>query len=104
MLSFVRAAIDQVLGTLTDQINLTEEVLEQVRGAMPGIQSAWVGDDADAFMEEVNSRLIPEIMAAGAAIGGINIGIMKGADVIEQADEKARGMVQDLEGVFEKIF
>lgn len=104
MFSFVRIAVNQVMSTITQQINLTEGILGQVRGAIPGIESAWTGDDADAFVQEINSRLVPEITSAIASVVGMSIGIASAVNVIDAADRKARGIVADLSGVFDSIF
>jgi hypothetical protein len=104
MFSFVRAAVSQVMRTIMDQVNFAEEILSEVRGYVPGLESAWQGDDADAFIQEINSRLIPQVTAAIASVGGMHIGIARAVEVIMAADRKARSYVAELENVFDKIF
>lgn len=104
MFSFIQAAVNQVLGTITEQINFTEEILSQIRGFVPGLESAWQGDDANAFIQEINSRLIPEVMASVDSIGGMQVGITRASEIVVAADQKARGYVTEIEGVFDKIY
>jgi len=104
MFSFVRAAVSQVMRTIIDQVNFTEEILSEIRGYIPGLESAWQGDDADAFVQEINSRLVPQITAAIASVGGMHVGIARAVEVILAADRKARSYVADLENVFDNIF
>jgi hypothetical protein len=92
------------MSTIMQQINFVEEILAEVRGFIPGIEGAWVGDDADAFVEEISSRLVPEINAAIASVGGMHVGIARAVEVILTADRKARSIVSDLEHVIDGIF
>ena len=103
MFTFIQAVVSQVMSTITEQINFTEELLSQIRGFVPGLESAWQGDDAEAFIQEINSRLVPEVTASVASIGGMHVGIARASEIVLAADQKARGFVTELEGVFDKI-
>ena len=103
MFTFIQAVVQQVMSTITEQINFTEEILSQIRGFVPGLESAWQGDDAEAFIQEINSRLVPEVTASVASIGGMHVGIARASEIVQAADQKARGFVTELEGVFDKI-
>ncbi|NIM94890.1 MAG: hypothetical protein GTO18_14410 [Anaerolineales bacterium] len=104
MFRLVRAAVAQVMGTIMQQVNLIEEILSEVSGYGSVLEGSWIGDDADAFVSEINSRLIPQVRGAIASVGGMHVGIARAVEVIIAADRKARGMVRDLEDVFDGIF
>lgn len=104
MFRFVQAVVGQVMKTVMDQVNFTDEMLSQIRGFIPGIGSAWQGDDADAFVSEIGSRLVPQVAATIASIGGMHAGISRAVEVVLSADQKARSYVSNLEGIFDKIF
>ena len=104
MFSFVQAAVSQVLKTVMDQVNFTDEILSEIKTFGPGIGSAWQGDDAEAFVGEIGSRLIPQVMAAIASIGGMHASISRAVEIVLSADQKARSHVSDIEGIFDKIF
>ena len=97
MLRYLRPAVSQVIGTMTQQISSLEETAGQVRRSLPEIGEAWIGEDADAFSAEVSSALIPEVAVVIATVGGMVVGISRAANVIEQADQKARGMAEELD-------
>jgi hypothetical protein len=103
MFSFIQAAVNQVMGTIMEQINFTEEILSQIQGFGPDLRSVWQGVDGDKFGEEINSRLIPEVKASVGSMGGMHVGIAKASEVVLAADQKARSLVAQIEDEFDKI-
>jgi hypothetical protein len=103
MFSFVQAAVGQVLKTIMDQVNFVEEILSEIQGYGPGIGSAWQGEDADAFVQEINSRLVPQVTAAIASIGGMHAGISRAVEAVMSAEQKAHSYVSDVRGIIDKI-
>jgi len=104
-LKFARGVVDSVAGQIFQQTGLVEDVLGQFRSFItPVSDGAWTGDGADAFLEEVQSRLIPEVMALIASIGGFSVNLNFATDTINQADDKAQSVVDNLGDVFDRIF
>ena len=97
MLRYVRPAVSQVMGTMTQQISSLEQKAGEVRRSLPPLEESWIGEDATAFSAEVSSQLIPEVAAVIAAVGGLVVGITRAANVIEEADQEARGMAEELD-------
>ena len=102
-LRYVRPAVSQVIGTMTQQISSLEQMAGEVRRSLPPLEESWIGEDATAFSAEVSSQLIPEAAAVIAAVGGLIVGVTRAADIIERADAEARRMAQDLDQQLAKI-
>ena len=103
--SCVMDDVQGVVNQVTQQANMVEGVAGQIRGGMnPITGGAWTGQGADAFIEEVQSRLLPQIMALIASIGGFGGGITSAMDMIGQADNDVFGVVGNISDVFDSIF
>jgi hypothetical protein len=53
---------------------------------------------------EITTVVLPMVADLIAAIAGMNTGISAAANLIEDTDKKAHGVVEDLVGVFGSIF
>lgn len=101
-----RKVVDTVLGQLTKQISQLDDF---VRAPMQAIideivGGVWVGDGADAFVNELSSIFIPGTDGLKTSVSSIGAGINKAIDIMDQADNKAQSVVDDLVGVFDSIF
>ena len=103
--SCVFGEVEDVVSQVTQQANTIEDLMGNIRGGMQPIAGgAWTGQGAQAFIEEVETRLIPEIMALIASIGGFGGGIGQAMDIVRQADSDATNVVNGLSDVFDSIF
>ena len=103
--SCVMNEVQDVVSQITQQANQVEEVAGGIRSGMqPIMGGGWTGQGARAFIEEVNSRLIPEIMALIASIGGFGGSITQAMDMVGQGDSDVFGIVGNLGDVFDSIF
>ncbi len=103
--SCVMSEVHDVVSQVTSQAQQIEDVVGNVRSGMGPIEGGgWIGEGADAFMEEVQTRLIPEIMALIASIMGFGGGITSALNVIEAADNDVFGVVGNVADVFDAIF
>jgi uncharacterized protein YukE len=102
-LQFIRDQVDNVTATVGQQQQVTSNVLDQIKGFVPKVQSAWIGGDADEFAADVARKLIPAMMELIAAIGGINLNLGKATGIVDQADSKAKGMADNLGELFSQI-
>jgi WXG100 family type VII secretion target len=97
--------VQNVVSQITQQSSQVEDVVNGIRGGMQPISGgAWVGQGAQAFIEEVNSRLIPQIMQLIASISGFGGGINSALDVMSQADNDVFGVVGNIGDMFDSIF
>ncbi len=103
--SCVIGEVEDVVSQVTQQANMVEEVAGGIRSGMgPIMGGAWTGQGAQAFIEEVNSRLLPEIAALIASIAGFGGGITNALDTISQADNEVFGVVNQIGDVFGSIW
>jgi uncharacterized protein YukE len=103
--SCVIGEVEDVIQQVTQQANQIEEVVGSVRNGMNPIQGgAWVGEGANAFIEEVMTRVIPEIMALIASVMGFGGGIGSALGIIQQADNDVFGVIGNVADVFDSIF
>lgn len=103
--SCVMNEVQDVVNQVTQNAQQVEDVVGRIRGGMQPIQGgAWTGQGAQAFIEEVQSRLIPEIMALIASIGGFGGGITQALDIVGQGDNDVFGVVSSVADVFDSIF
>jgi uncharacterized protein YukE len=103
--SCVIGEVEDVIQQVTQQANQIEEVVGGVRNGMGPIQGgAWTGEGANAFIEEVMTRVIPEIMALIASVMGFGGGIGSALSIVQQADNDVFGVVSNVADVFDSIF
>jgi uncharacterized protein YukE len=103
--SCVIGQVEDVVSQVTQQANLVEDVVGQVRSGMGPIEGGgWTGEGANAFIEEVQTRLMPELMALIASIGGFGGGITSALGIVQQADNDVFGIVGNVVDVFDSIF
>lgn len=101
-----RKAVDMVLGQLTQQINVLDDIVRAPMQAMIGevTGGAWVGQGADAFVNELTNMFIPGTDGLKAGVSGISAGIGNALDLLDEADSKAQGIVGDIVDIFDSIF
>jgi hypothetical protein len=87
------------------QLNIVQDqalapMRQMVQVVMGGI---WIGEGANAFVEEVSSLMIPGVGQVMDNINFINKGLQHASDVIEQADTQVSSKVEGLGEVFQAI-
>jgi uncharacterized protein YukE len=103
--SCVMGDVEDVVNQVVQQANMVDDVAGRIRSGMgPITGGAWTGQGADAFVNEVQTRLLPQIMALIASIGGFGGGITSAMDLISQADNDVFGVVGNIGDVFDSIF
>ena len=106
ILRFARQAVETVSSGLLQQINIVEQqalsplrnILQQVVG------TAWIGEGADAFAEEIASIVIPDIGAVADNIGWLNNGINQAGEMISAADKALLSAISEFDDVVSNIF
>lgn len=104
VMKLLAGPVQDVIGRIMQQIGILQDLQSQFGNFASALQGAWVGEDADAFVQEVQTRLIPEIMDLIAAIGGMPGGISRGMDLIRGADSRGRSLVAEVGDLFGSIF
>lgn len=106
LFKFIRKAVDGVLNQIMGQLKSVQDSVEAPIGKLLSTitSGAWEGDDADAMANEIGTVVMPMVADLIAAIGGMNTGISQAANLIEDTDTKAHGVVEDLVGIFGSIY
>ncbi len=106
LLKIARAVLNEVLGQIAQQINVLDDVVRAPIQAMVNevVGGVWTGRGADAFVQECSNLFIPETQGIMESCNIMATSINRAADVMDQADKQARGMVEGLAGVFQGIF
>lgn len=106
LLRMARAAVQNALGQLTQQFNVVQQqayrpmqmMVQQVTGGI------WIGRGADAFVQEVQSLMMPNTNQIADQIMRTRGNVQFAMDRIDQADQQVRSRVNALADVFGAIF
>ncbi len=105
LFSCVMGDVQDVVRQVTQQANMVEDMMGHVSSGMqPIMGGAWVGQGADSFIEEVETRLIPEVMALIASVMGFGGGITNAMGIRKQADNDVFNVVGGVTDLFESTF
>jgi len=106
LLRFARKVVEGIMSQLMQQFNVVQEqalapmrlMVQQVMGGI------WVGDGANAFVDEVSSLMIPGVGRVADNIGSLHKNLQHACDVVDQADSLVQGKINGLADVFDGIF
>ena len=97
LLKFARMAVEGVLNQITQQINvIQDQVLQVIMNQLNPLRDAWKGQGANRFFEEMESQVIPNIRQMMSYGGDYAGNIRKAMDIIEQADQRATGIINGI--------
>lgn len=103
MLQFIRGEVSNVMSGVGQQRQIVSGVLDTIKSFVPKVQSSWIGGDADEFAADVMRKVVPAMTELIAAIAGVNLNLTKATDIVDQADNKAKGMADQLGELFGQI-
>lgn len=106
LLRFARKVVEGIMSQMMQQFNVVQEqalapmrlMVQQVMGGI------WVGDGANAFVDEVSSLMIPGVGRVADNIGMMHKNLQHACDVVDQADSLVQGKINGLADVFDGIF
>jgi uncharacterized protein YukE len=106
ILKCVTSSVDAVVGVLGKQQGIVQEMVQAPLQAIVGeVESGiWVGNGATAFIEECSGMFQPSAQSIVDVTGDMIGSITAALDTIEQADQKAAGLVNDLSDTFANIY
>ncbi|NJN66785.1 MAG: hypothetical protein HC884_08745 [Chloroflexaceae bacterium] len=96
LIRMARSAVESALSQLMQQLNVVEEqalapMRTMVQSVVGGI---WIGEGANAFVEEVSSLVIPGVGEVGENITTMHTNVSSARDIIDRADEEVSRLVQ----------
>jgi hypothetical protein len=100
------SAVNGVMGMIKKLLNqITQEVTSPIRAMVQQVTGGiWKGDGAVRFVNEMNSMIIPSLLA----VVGINTSFMgalqKSMDTFRNADKMATSKANELVDIFGNIF
>ena len=106
IIKLMYSAVSGVMGMIKKLLNqITQEVTSPVRAMVQQVTGGiWKGDGAVRFVNEMNSMIIPALLA----VVGINtsfIGaLQKSTDIFRNADKMATSKANELVDIFGNIF
>ena len=95
LLSMVFGGVESALSGISEQFSIvTEQGIDPLKGLVQEVQGgAWIGEGADAFVQELESLAIPGIGQVGNSINFFGDCVRKSVDVIQQADQAVDRLV-----------
>lgn len=103
-IKLLKGATQEIMGKITSQINVMQDLQDELTSSASILGEAWVGEDADAFVDELQTRVIPEIADLIAALSGLPGGIGNAMDIIDGADSASSSMWSNARSIFSSIF
>jgi hypothetical protein len=91
-----RSALESALSQLMQQFNVVEEqALTPMRAMVQSVVGGiWIGQGANAFVDEVSSLMIPGVGEVGENITTMHNNLTSARDIIDRADEEVDRLVQ----------
>ena len=106
ILRFARQVVANVLSQLMQQFNIVQhQALAPMRQMVQQVQGGvWVGDGANAFVQEVVSLMIPGVGKVGEHITTMQRNLNHAVEVMDRADQQVNHKVRGLADVFGGIY
>lgn len=100
---FLRDSVQNVMSGVSAQQQITQGVLDQIKGYPPLVSQSWIGGDEKEFEADVARKVVPAMMELIAAIAGVNLNLTKATGIVDQADNQSKGLADNLGGIFSQI-
>lgn len=106
LLKFARQVVQTVMSQLLQQANIVQDMAHKPMQAMVQqvVSGAWVGEGADAFVEEVSSIFMPRATRISEQISKFNGDLQAAVDTIDRADAQVNNAVNGLADIFASVY
>lgn len=106
LIRLARKVVEGVMSQMMQQLNIVQDqALAPMRQMIQAVTGGiWIGDGADAFVDEVSSLVIPGVGRVAEHIGIVHKNLQHAVDVIDQADATVNGKVNGLGEIFQNIY
>jgi hypothetical protein len=106
MFKLARSIVNGIISTIMKLMNQVQDAVtapirtwtQRVTGGI------WKGDGAVRFVNEMTQEIIPQLVSIGSLNMNFGNSIKKCIDLIDQADKRALGRVNQLDEIFGNIF
>ncbi len=106
LLKFARQVVQTVISQLLQQANIVQDMAHKPMQAMVQqvVSGAWVGEGADAFVEEVSNIFMPRTTRISEQISKFNGDLQAAVDTIDRADAQVNNAVNGLADIFASVY
>jgi uncharacterized protein YukE len=96
LIRIARSVLNNILSQLTQQFNVIEDqALSPMRTMIQQVTDGiWIGEGANAFVEEVSNLMIPGVGQVGENISTMSKNLQFASDTMERADEEVDRVVK----------
>ena len=106
-MSIFTCFIDDITDTINQvrqQANVVDDVQNMISvGMQPIVGGAWTGEGASSFVDEVQSRILPEIAQLAASISGFGGGVSSAIEIVGGYSDQALSAVNTLCDTYDAI-
>ncbi len=105
LIKIARTVLHQVLQQLTQQLNIVqEEVQDRLRNYVSDVVGGcWTGNGADRFVDVINSEGMSMVNTILDDIQDVDSSLRTAEQIMDDADMRVRGLVDNLVSDFEAI-
>jgi hypothetical protein len=105
LIRIARAVLQDVMSQTTQQFNVVEnEVQRQMQNHISEVLGGvWTGNGADRFVASINEEAMPVVSEITGSLTNTNVNVQTALEIMDNADQKVRQMVDNLANTFEQI-
>ncbi|NUM45023.1 MAG: WXG100 family type VII secretion target [Anaerolineales bacterium] len=106
LLRFARSVVQSVISQITQQVNVVQEQVYQEIGkwVQSTVNGIWRGKGSEAFVEEMNTFMLPRAAEVIQSFTGIHTNINHATNILDQADETVRNLANTAADLFDNIY
>jgi phage-related protein len=96
LMRLARAVLQNILSQLAQQLNIVQEqAMNPVRQIIQSVTDGiWIGEGANAFVDELTSVLVPGIDRVSGRISTLSSNITRAQEVIDRADGEIDSLIK----------
>ena len=105
LLRFALGPVNSIMGQFTGLLNMVQDLaLAPIRAIIQKVVGGmWIGEGADAFVEELSTIMVPGVGAVMDNITWLNNGLRRASELITAADDECLPLVNEAADMFAGI-
>lgn len=106
LIRLAKKVLQGILSQLTQQFSIVQDqALSPMRAIVQEVVGGvWIGEGANAFVEEINSLMIPGVGQVCDNITFCHSGLQFAQETMERADQEVNNKINALGDVFAAVF